>query len=209
MRRRILTAAFVILGIVFAGGLAAWAFFCATSTASQLAASSTLTAPASASASAASSTGISVTVSSGPSSPSPTASGYNVYAHGTTSPALCAISGATGSCVVNNLTAGTHYSFDIQSTLSNWSSATTTTVSATTLTAPVVTTGTAGSITTSSAALSGGSVNAESGSVTSIQFCYSTTSLTNCTGGPSLRSPARTRQRPVRATPPRPPPCRA
>ena len=47
----------------------------------------------------------------------------------------------------------------------------------------MVTTGTVGSITTSGATISGGSVNAESGSVTSIQFCYSTTSQTNCTGG--------------------------
>ena len=30
------------------------------------------------------------------------------------------------------------------------------------------------------------SFNAESGSVTSIQFCYSTSSLTNCTGGTVL-----------------------
>ena len=183
MRRRIITAVFVTLGIVFAGGLAAWAFFSASSTASQLVTSSTLTAPASASAFAASSTSITVTVTSGPSSPSPAASGYNVYANGTTSPTLCTISANTGSCTVSGLTPATNYSFDIHSTLSNWKSATSSTVATTTYAAPVVTTGTAGSITTSGAALSGGSVNAESGSVTSIQFCYSTTSLTNCTGG--------------------------
>ncbi len=132
MKRRILTAAFVILGIVFASGLAAWAYFSATSTATQLASSSTLTAPASASAVAASSTSITVTVASGPSSPSPAASGYNVYADGTTSPTLCTISGNTGSCTISGLAVATNYSFDIYSTLSNWISATSTTVSATT-----------------------------------------------------------------------------
>ena len=154
MRRRILAATLVIIGIVFAGGLAAWAFFSASSTASQLVTSSTLTAPGGASAAAASSTSITVTVSSGPSSPSPAASGYNVYAHGTTLPAsaLCTISGTTGSCTVNGLTAGTNYSFDIYSTLSNWISATSTTVSATTYAPPTISVNTVGSIATSGAA---------------------------------------------------------
>ncbi len=98
-------------------------------------------------------------------------------------PTASGSSNTAESATLSGLAANTKYYFNLEATNSAGTVTYGTVGNFTTLNAPVVTTGTAGSITTSGAALSGGSVNAESGSVTSIQFCYSTTSLTNCTGG--------------------------
>ena len=98
-------------------------------------------------------------------------------------PTASGSSSTAESATLSGLSAGTKYYFNLEATNSAGTVYYGTVANFTTLAAPVVTTGTVGSITTSGAALSGGSVNAESGSVTSIQFCYSTTSLTNCTGG--------------------------
>ena len=185
MRRRIVATAFVTIGIVLAGGLVAWAFFSTTSTASQIVHFEHAYPTQRASAAAASSTSITVTVLSGPSSPSPAASGYNVYAHGTTSPVLCAISGPTGGCTVNGLTASTNYSFDIYSTLSNWVSATSSTVSATTDAAPTITVNTlAASVYSTTTATLSGSVNPH-GDTDAVGFCYGTsrTAVANCGSG--------------------------
>ena len=98
-------------------------------------------------------------------------------------PTASGSSSTAESATLSGLAANTKYYFNLEATNSAGTVTFGTVANFTTLLAPVVTTGTAGSITTSGAAISGGSVNAESGSVTSIQFCYSTTSLTNCTGG--------------------------
>ncbi len=98
-------------------------------------------------------------------------------------PTASGSSATAESATLSGLAPNTKYYFNLEATNSAGTVTFGTVANFTTLNAPVVTSGTAGSITTSSAALSGGSVNAESGSVTSIQFCYSTTSLTNCTGG--------------------------
>ena len=98
-------------------------------------------------------------------------------------PTASGSSNTAESATLSGLAANTKYYFNLEATNSAGTVYYGTVANFTTLVAPVVTTGTVGSITTSGAALSGGSVNAESGSVTSIQFCYSTSSLTNCTGG--------------------------
>lgn len=112
----------VLLGAVASVVGPAWAYISSsTDTATPNVTASTLGAPTSVSGSDTSNSVIAVTVVTGPSSPS--ATGYKVFPHGTTSSAACVISASTGSCNATGLSGSTSYRFDVYSTLSNWTSA--------------------------------------------------------------------------------------
>ena len=131
MRRKILAAFMLTFALIVGLSTAASAFFTASATSTQLASSATLGSPATVSAASAGATSLTVTVTAGSASPTP--SGYAVYPHGSTTTPSCTVAGASGSCAVTGLTAGTTTSYDVYSTLGNWISSTSSPVSGTTV----------------------------------------------------------------------------
>lgn len=123
-RKGFFIGAATLVAAVGIGAVPAWAYLDDTSSSTNATVSaSTLGAPVGVSASDVSNSVISVSVTTGPTSPS--ATGYKVYPHGNFTASVCTIGGATGSCNATGLSGSTSYKFDILSTLSNWTSATT------------------------------------------------------------------------------------
>ncbi|HWC34363.1 MAG TPA: hypothetical protein VG650_05995 [Mycobacteriales bacterium] len=130
MRRRFYISLLVALGAGVGGAVAAFAFFSTSATTAQMASASYLTPPAVATATAASSTTVTVAVTTGTTAPA--ATGYLVYPHNSTSGPACTITGATGTCTISGISAGSTTSYDVYSTFAAWTSAAAAVVTATT-----------------------------------------------------------------------------